>query len=519
MRQIIARAGGRTLERTTKRDVVLAVDIGSTMSKGVIIDREARIVASTSICQPETEGQSGHHEHDAQKTWWRGFVTVVRSMLQSARVDPATIKCVCVTGLFPCFCPTDHDGIPLHPALLYDDNRALDYVREAYREQAIGIEGNELAGRIAWFKAEHPQLATKLRRVFSCHNYVVFRLTGRYCVDGHTAFLFGSVFDPTSFAWDQRELTRLGLDATLLPELVAPEELAGYVQREAARESGLNVGTPVIAGTGDTFASLLGSGAVRRGDVFAYYGTTTSIIELTQPAEDLFVARNYKATDDGILWHCSLIRSGRRFDELLRLIRQDPTNNQTKGAFGLLEADVDPTKASWCNALYFPQIGPASQFNTVSPSFAGFLGIPFGVHVADIYRVMVEGLGYMIRHTLQDNHLQDPGIRWFAAGGGTNSEKFCQILADTLNVTQVVVPNSTTAIGGAIAAGHFAGFFDIEEVSARRISQGRAFSPLSHLRDYYDRRNSEFATAYDALHTIWRARDGSNGTPDGSQGI
>jgi xylulokinase len=66
----------------------------------------------------------------------------------------------------------------------------------------------------------------------------------------------------------------MGLDAFLLPALQTVTEVVGGVTDVAAGATGLRAGTPVIAGTGDTFPTLVGCGAVDAGDAMISLGTT-----------------------------------------------------------------------------------------------------------------------------------------------------------------------------------------------------------------------------------------------------
>ncbi len=56
-------------------------------------------------------------------------------------------------------------------------------------------------------------------------------------------------------------IARLGLDAAKLPPIREPLDILGAVTAEAAAETGLAEGTPVLVGGADYPVALLGSGA------------------------------------------------------------------------------------------------------------------------------------------------------------------------------------------------------------------------------------------------------------------
>ena len=67
-----------------------------------------------------------------------------------------------------------------------------------------------------------------------------------------------------------------GLETRLLPALVPSSQVVGYITADAARETGLTAGTPVVMGGGDAACATAGSG-VARGEAYNYLGGTSWI--------------------------------------------------------------------------------------------------------------------------------------------------------------------------------------------------------------------------------------------------
>ena len=104
-------------------------------------------------------------------------------------------------------------------------------------------------------------------------------------MDYDTASIVGGVFDPRRKEWDVSACAALGLDVGLLPPLAAATDVVGGVTLAAAQATGLRPGTPVIAGTGDTFPTIVGCGAVTPGDAMISFGTTGLFTLTTGPLE------------------------------------------------------------------------------------------------------------------------------------------------------------------------------------------------------------------------------------------
>ena len=56
-----------------------------------------------------------------------------------------------------------------------------------------------------------------------------------------------------------------------MPEVTESTEPSSKISQEAAQLTGLQAGTPVVAGGGDCAAQAVGSGNCRRGKNFSYF--------------------------------------------------------------------------------------------------------------------------------------------------------------------------------------------------------------------------------------------------------
>src|SRR5439155_21400942 len=68
------------------------------------------------------------------------------------------------------------------------------------------------------------------------------------------------MFDLARRDWSPPLLTTMGIDSTFLPQVHESVDITGKITRQAAQESGLFQGTPVVAGGGDTECGAFGLG-------------------------------------------------------------------------------------------------------------------------------------------------------------------------------------------------------------------------------------------------------------------
>lgn len=113
----------------------LGIDIGTSASKGVLIDDRCNIVCQAS-CGHETDNpRDGWYQHDAEAVWWGDFCRLSRELVVRSGVNAAQIGCVGLSAL-GCDCvPVDTECNALAPAILYGvDARSKPQIDELLSE-------------------------------------------------------------------------------------------------------------------------------------------------------------------------------------------------------------------------------------------------------------------------------------------------------------------------------------------------------------------------------------------------
>lgn len=482
---------------------VLGVDIGTTRTKGIILNSRANTVISASLTHSDTGISPGWHEHDPETTWWGEFVTLVRHLLSADMFSPADIECVCITGMFPCFCPADEQGHPLYNALLHDDSRTARIAKQLRELNIPILEGNELLVRLAWFSRTFPDMQSSFKRFYSTHSFVVYRLTGKYCIDSHTALMFGSVFEPSTFSWKRSELQQIQInDDLLLPEVLPPLSVGGYITKAAAQQTGLFSGTPVLVGTGDIFASVVSSGARKAGDVVVHYGSVGHLLQLTQDTDYLLGAQRYTNGDDGLKLIAGLARSGKQLEWFSKLVSEQEQTTNPHYFLQHFDTAVNPLEPAEKQILFFHDTGYPNELASVSMPLATFLAVPLDATAIDLYRAILEGFGFRIRQGAESGGLINAQSPWYAVGGGTQSAAWCQIVTDIIGQEQTVCCDAESAIGAALIAGYASDMFDLQKVIERRIEDAVSYRPQLGLRHFYDQQYSRYRQAFQFLQSI-----------------
>lgn len=439
-------------------DYVLGIDIGTSSTKGVLVDQYGNIAASDSQKHEVSNPRPGWYEQDADDIWWSSVVHLAQKLAGDHQIVG-----VAVTGLGPCALLTNQDGRPLRPAILYGvDTRAtteIEFLRQELGDEAIvGRCGSYLSSqaigpKLMWVMNNEPDVWSEARRFFSASSYAVHRLTGAYTLDHHTASQCDPMYDLASESWieDWAEVCAPGIQ---LPELFWPGEIVGSITPHAAAETGLQPGTPVIAGTVDAWAEAESIGSKQAGDLMLMYGTTMFLILQTQdvvrhPAlwTTVGLAQGSRCLAGGMAtsgaisnWFAKMTKQ--THDHLSKQAREVPA-----GSRGLL---VLPYFAGERTPIADPDARGA------------ILGLGLNHGPAEIYRAILESTAFAIRHNLEAFEAAGAQIeRISAVGGGTTGGAWVQIVSDvTGRAQELPVTTIGASYGGARLVAEATGFCD-----------------------------------------------------------
>ena len=465
---------------------LLGVDIGTGSSKGVVTTLDGRVVALAERTHNVSLPRPGWAEMDAESVWWRDFVELCAELVPQA--SDGRIEAVGVSGIGPCIVPADSAGVPLRPATLYGiDTRSMaevDEITTRYGEERIvEVSGNPLnaqsiGGRMLWLQRHEPEIWDRTRYWFMASSYLGFRLTGAYCLDHISASYSEPLYDVANGTWVTDWCAELA-PGLAMPELVWPGQVIGTVTATAAAATGLPAGVPVIGGSIDSFADSMSVGVRRPGDAVVIYGSTMSIIQVTdsfRPSRPLwsnahllpgtFNLASGMATSGSLTkWLRELLGGGFDFGRLSDEARAVPA-----GSHGLVALPYFAGERS-------PLLDPDAR--------GVILGLTLNHGRGHLYRALLEATAYGARHVLEA--MADAGAstdRSFAVGGGTTGGLWPQIISDVTGLRQEITEQSVGACyGDAMLAGVGAG---LVAEDAQWSARTGVVEPNPAAREVYD---------------------------------
>lgn len=490
--------------------IVIGIDAGTTSVKSVAFTTDGAILSVARSSVHLLRGRHGEVEADMEDIW-RAAVTTLTAVLDET--GAAEVLAVGITGQGDGAWLVDDDGHPLRPAALWLDGRATDALNEWTGDGRAAAVSRATGSPL--FSGALPLLLDALApeldalppetgiHQLNCKDWLRYRLTGAMLTDPSEASR--TFYDTAQLGYSTELMATLGQErfASILATVADPAAVGGVVTAEASRETGLPAGIPVAVGMVDTAAAGVGLGAINDGDGYAILGTTGFVgINRSSRAE--------LATDDGII-----LATGRRGQVIESLTPMTGTPNldwvrKTLGldsrSWTVAETDARTVPPGSGGVLYLPYASPSGErapFVDVNAS-AAWLGMSVTTSASQLLRSVYEGLAYSLAECID---LVNPPGSLTICGGGSDSDLFCEILADVTGrrIERQDAPE-VGARGSAALALVAVGVADSLEAAVRQLVPATtAFEPDAERAAIYRRSYRAFLSTRDALRPTWPA--------------
>jgi glycerol kinase len=468
-----------------RRKLVLAIDQGTTNTKGLLIDQDGSLVARASRPLSIRFPQPGWVEQDASALWSSVVEAMDECLAQTGEIELAAVG---VTNQRESVVAWDRrTGAPVAPCVVWQCRRSAAFCDELrsrglepllYQRTGLAIDPLFSASKLRWLLDNVPDGQSRAEAGDLClgtvDSWVLWNLTGgRVHACDATNASRTQLLNLRGLDWDDELLGIFGVPRQALPRVRRSSEMFG----ESAAFGRLPAEVPIASLIGDSHAALFGHAAFRPGSVKATYGTGSSLMTLTE--SPVFSSRGLSTT---IAWW----RDQTAAYALEGNIFMTGGAVQWLGEFLRL---ADPAPDAAALAREAPDAGGVY----VIPAFAGLgaphwdaatrgliAGLTRGTTASQVARATLESIAFQVRDVFdamqQDVPVDLPEL--MADGGASQNDSLMQFQADILG--RPVVRNLSTdlsAIGAAWLAGLAVGLWQSqEELEALRRSEDR-FEP------------------------------------------
>jgi autoinducer 2 (AI-2) kinase len=517
----------------SEADCTLAMDLGTGSGRAVVFDRAGKPlgIGQREWSHAELPDAPGSQIFDTERNWLL-LTLCIREAVERAEIGPERIAAVSSTSM--------REGMVLYDAAGSEiwacpnvDSRAsaevAELVASGAAEQIYRRGGDWVSitspARFLWIRHHQPEIWERIAHVGMLSDWVLTRLSGEYVTDT-TCGSSSDLFDLESRSWSLDSLALLGLDLRVFPPVLESGTVMGAVTARAAQETGLRVGTPVVAGGADTQLGLIGIG-VTRPNRFTIVGGSfwQATVVLDHPLIDpqmrlrtLCHVLPGQWMMEGIGFYPGLTM--RWFRDAFCEAEVARATREGRDAYVLMEelAAAVPAGSSGVVPI-FSNLMDAKRWVHASPSFLGFdIAHPERSGRRECIRAIQESAAYVARGHLGiieelTEHAFDAAV---FTGGGSKGTLWPQIIADVLGLpVQVPVVRESTALGAAMCAGVGAGLYDsLDEVASRIVRFERTVEPDPSTHAHYDELYEQWRAVYarqleiteaGLLPPLWRA--------------
>lgn len=452
------------------KELVIALDIGTTSAKAVIFELNGKLVAEAERMITSYYPHPGWVEQDPVEIE-RSSVGAIKDVISKANIkgeDLLTLGISCAMHSLIC---VDANYQSLSQAIIWADGRSNQQAKALKRANGnevyatTGLPNHPMSplSKLLWMKEtafEPYELATYF---MSVKEFLIQKWFGRRLIDYSMASATG-LFNMTTFDWDELALTLTGIDKKQLSKIVPPTEILTGIDNAIAQEMGISSDMPFVIGSADGQLANLGSGAISPGEVAISVGTSGAIRQMIHGFEvseqqETFC---YAFTRDLSIIGGPTNNGGIALQWLKELI-------EYKGSFDELIAEAEQVDPGAEGLLFLPYINGERAPLWNQEAKGNFFGLSITHKKEHLVRAVLEGITYNLYQIGKELERQagEPE-KLFVNGGLARSPFWVQMLADVFGKEVYLSESHHSAAWGAawtalVAVGKVDSFEDIKK--------------------------------------------------------
>jgi len=497
---------------------ILAHDTGTGGNKAVLCDLRGHVLHA--VYQPY--GISYPHpewvEQDPDELWLAVAATS-RQVIEKAGIDPNEILGVGISAQMWNTLPVNEKGQPLTPMLSWLDLRSVKQADRVgtgaladliYKHTGNIPTAKDSIPKILWLKEEMPEVWQKTAYLLDCKEYILFKLTGKIAIDWVGASVY-FLFNPYTKRWSQEVCQALGIPIEKLPPASPCTDIIGEITPQAARETGLSAGTPVVICAGDVAVAQSGAGANQEGKVHLCIGTATWIGVSTSTFRNnpdkpfwglnhidpskYIIAGEMETGGGALMW----------FRDALCKAEKQQASALGESSYGMLSAMAEATPPGADKLIFLPWLSGERAPVLDHYARSAFIGMSLSHTKGHLVRAVMEGVAYHLRWICEAMEKIGFNIDGFnGIGGGCNSPLWVQIISDVTGRQISVVKNhlEAGAAGAALAVAVGMGIYPNMDEVDQFVEISHQVQPNDANWKRYDALYHEYRQLYQALTPI-----------------
>ncbi len=487
------------------KTLLMAVDLGTSLIKAGLYDTDGnRLSLAQEPVRSEKPEPDQFIQHGTDI-----YESVLRCIRRAAEEKDGEIEAISFTGQMAGFMGVGENWEEITGWSCGLDTRYAPYAQrqmEELGEDFLNISGTNsplFSAKYAWFRGDYPEKARRIRKYLMLSGYIIGRLGGmkpeEAVIDG-SLLTWTGLADVKNRSWSEKICGALGIREEELPRITASSEKVALLSPEAAAQTGLKAGIPLIAGAGDKTAGCVGAGCLKEGGMLieaASFGAVSCRVKDFRPDAEKRRFDLLNGAEPGSLYaHYYMPGSGITLEWYAdRFVRRE--GETLADAYARLDEAV-------------AGIGPGSE-GLFAVGMLGGTAMPFNGDLKGVflghtwshgpeyfYRALVESFAFSLAASIDrilaiyPEYREEERIR--VIGGGVRSPHCLQIYADTLGKPLEILGRDDSALWGAcvLAARGIGLTDDIAAFSEKHILPGSCLKPDPEKHEVYLRLKEQY---------------------------
>lgn len=469
---------------------IMAIDLGTSFIKAGLYDLRGNCYAMEQSPIKSDSSRSGIFLQNGEDIY-ASVLSCMKGIAEASKAQCGKIAAIGFTGQMAGVMGVDGNWNDVTSWSCSLDTRYTPYAEKqiaALQKEFLEIGGTNgplMAPKCEWFIHEFPEKARRVVKYMPISSYITGKL-GALPIEeakvGVSYLTWTGLADIRNNTWSEYLCKKAGISSALLPKAVGPSSICGYLSAEAASETGLKSGIPLVSGAGDKVAGNIGAGVLSAGNwIFeaSSYGAISCLVkdfrpDLTEMDYDAVPALNpnefyihqfLPGSGITLKWFLdTFTESGKKdpFSEIEKKAAELPCGSEGLMAVGLFGGSAMPfdgeLKGTWS-------------------------GITWNHRKEHFYRALLESFAYELSYTIESMKKMYPEYanhtRIKLIGGGAGSKIWPKILADATGCEFVTLNrNDVAMLGTSFLSAKAAGLIDeISVLSESIVEEKESFYP------------------------------------------
>jgi glycerol kinase len=434
-----------------------ALDQGTSSTRFMIFDADARVIASHQLEHKQIFPNPGWVEHDGAEIWER-TQEVMAGALDKAGIKAGELSAIGITNQRETTIAWDvKTGKPLHNALVWQDTRTaefMDKLSDKHKELIIHRTGLAIApyfsaSKMKWLIDNVPAVAEAVKagtaRIGTIDSWILWNLSsGKFATDVTNASRT-SLMNLETLDWDPELLALFAIPRSVLADI----KPTSHVYAKTSD------GVAIAALVGDQQGAMIGQTCFDVGDSKTTYGTGNFALlntgtTIVRSQHGLLTTVCYKFGDSPAVY--ALEGSVAVTGSAIQWLRDQLGVIKSSSEIEALASSVEDN-----GGVYFvPAFSGLFAPHWRSDARGVIVGLSRASTKAHLARAALEAIAYQTRDVLDamsaDSKVALTSMR--VDGGATANNLLMQIQSDVMGI-EIIRPEviETTALGAAYAAG------------------------------------------------------------------